>query len=393
MVNSANNRGIKICFFAGGFIFMSYMGLAGAIAGIAEFFPEYSVEVVQTGVTAINLMIIVGAISAGWIFLRASKKKKIIFGLTLIAAGGIGGYFFHDSIYLFYLWSIVIGFGFGHFTPTVSSLMIDYFEGAERNRMAGMQTSFVNGGGMLLTFTGGVLAAIAWNASYLIFLVAIPIFIIFAVNLPAKNEYDGKRADLRKIPKSVAYYSASVIALMMVYNAFPSNIALYLSENDFGNASLAGGVNAVFMAGGVFFGFVFSKFSLKIGDHLFAVAHFMIVICYFTLCFTGSLIVVFIVAFAGGMSISMTMPQAMYSVAARIPPQTSVAVFSLIASISPNIASFSSPTVIGFLSRLFSDTGDSISRLMTAGTLALIFAVLQVIVLRSRRKAYENQKS
>jgi len=365
---------------------MCYTAMVGAIAEIHKFFPQYDVVVIQTGVTAINLMIILGAVSAGWLSLMASKKRLILTGLLLISVGGAGGFFFHDTIQLFYFWSLVIGAGFGHFTPTVSSLLVDYFEGVERNRVAGMQTSFVNGGGMALTFFGGLLAAIAWNYSYLIFLIAVPLFIVFLVNFPRKNEYDGKRSDWRKIPKSVAYYCVSVVGFMLVYNAFHSNIAFFISEKHFADPSMAGGVSAVFMSGGVFFGFLFSKVSLKIGDYLFGLAHTMLVICYFSLCFTHTLAIVFPVAFIGGMSISMTMSQALYSVSTRIPPQTSVAVFSLVASVSPNIATFISPTVIGLLSRLVSDAGDSISRLTAAGCLALTFALIQYIVVTVRRR-------
>jgi len=366
-------------------IIMCYMGMAGAIAEIKAFFPGYSVQVIQTGVTAINLMIIGGALAAGFLSSRTSKKTLIISGLTLVITGGVLGFLFHDTIYLFYTWSLVIGAGFGMFTPTMTSLLVDFFEGDERNKVAGMQTSFVNGGGVLLTFAGGLLAAIAWNFSYLVFLVAVPIMIVFTLKLPSKMMYPAEKTRWNNIPSSVAYYSFSIIIFMLLYNVFPSNIALYLQENDLGEAALAGGANAVFMCGGVFFGFIFARFSLKIGDYLFSVAHLLLVLCFFTLCFTGSLTIVLVVSFVGGMSISMTMPQAMYSISTKIPPETSVAAFALIASISPNIASFISPTVIGFLSNIFSSSGDSVSRYAAASVLGIIFAGIQFASVRRRR--------
>jgi len=378
-------KGVRTCFLAASAIIMCYTILIGAIADIAAFFPEYSVATIQTGVTAINLMIIIGALLAGWFSIKTSKKKLILFGLSFIAAGGIGGFFFNETIFLFYLWSVVIGTGLGLFSPTAVSLLADYFEGEERNKLAGMQTSFVNGGGVILTFIGGVLAAIAWNFSYLVFLVSIPVLIIFAMKLPAKNKTVEEKSDWRGIPGRAAYYSVSIIIFMLLYNVFPSNIALYIHEKNLGDASLAGGTNAIFMMGGVFFGFVFSKFSLRIGDYLFGVGHAMLVICFYSICFAQSLAVVFIAAFVGGMSISMTMPQALYSVSQKIPPQAGVAVFSLIASISPNIATFISPAAIGALSGFVSDAGDSVSRFTAAGILAIVFAVFQFSVVTARR--------
>jgi len=376
---------MKFYYLAASILVMSYMGLMAAIADIAAFFPGFSVQVIQTGVTTINLMIIAGASIAGVMSARTTKIKLIFTGLSIVIVGGICGFLFHDTIFFFYLWSVVIGIGIGMFVPTMMSLMVDFFDDEERNKVAGMQTSFINGGGVALTFIGGLLATIAWYYSYLVFLVAVPIMLIFALKLYV-NTTAGKteRFEFKKIPKRIAYYAFSIIAFVLLYNVFPANIALFIRESGLGDASLAGGVNAVFMCGGVFFGFIFSKFSFRLGNYLFAVAHTMLLICFFTMCLTQSLAVVFMVAFVGGMSISMTMPQALYSVSIIIPPQLSVPVFSFIASISPSIANFISPTAIGLLSRLVSDSGDSISRYTAAAILAIVFAVIQFTVIRRR---------
>jgi len=386
MAKEMSKSRMKVYYLTASAIIMCYMSMIGAIADIAAYFPSYSVQVIQTGVTAINLAIIGGALTAGFLSLKFSKKTIMITGLSFVILGGVCGFLFHDSIQLFYLWSLVIGAGFGMFTPTMTSLLVDYFDGAERNKIAGMQTSFVNGGGVLLTFAGGLLATIAWNYSYLVFLVAVPILIIFARNLPSKGHASAEKSFWHKIPINVVYYAVSIIVFMLLYNVFPSNIALFLRENDLGNASMAGGVNAVFMCGGVFFGFVFTKLSLKIGNYLFVVAHMMLLLCYFTLCHTNSLAVVFVVSFVGGMSISMTMPQALYAVSTKIPPEASVATFAMIASISPNIASFISPVAIGSFSKLLSDAGDSVSRYTAAAILALVFAIAQFIFITLRQR-------
>jgi len=102
------------------------------------------------------------------------------------------------------------------------------------------------------------------------------------------------------------------------------------------------------------------------------------------------LAVVFIVSFVGGMSISLTMPQALYSVSLVIPPQLSVPVFLFIASISLIIDDIISPSVIALLSRFVSDAGDSVSRYTTAAVMAAIFAVIQFFFVRHRRKTQQK---
>jgi len=384
---AAMKKRMKVCLLTGSALFMSYVALAGAIADIAEFFPEFSVELIQTGVTAINLMTVLAALFAGWLSYRRAKRGVILFGLAFIVIGGVGGFFFHNTIVLFYLWSLVIGAGLGIFTPTATGLLVDYFEETERNHLIGIQGSFVNGGGVLLAFVGGLLAAIVWNCSYLAFLAAIPVFILYAKSMPVKKSKDTNTKPVRrKIPGCVLYYLMTSFIFMLVYNAFPSNIALFVSERGIGDASLAGSATSVFMLGGVFFGFIYSKFSVRIGEYLFTVGHLTLALSFFLLYLTESVGIVFVVAFFGGMSINMTMPQTLFSVSTKIPPETGITVFSLVMSVTPNIATFISPAVISFLSKLVSDAGDSVSRFVAAGLLSLCFAVVQfAIVARSRR--------
>jgi len=387
MAAEINKRNIKICILAVAMIQMCFVGLTGAIADIAAYFPSYSVQVVQTGVNATNFMAIFGALFAGWLSYSRSKKALTILGLALVAAGGLGGFCFHDTIVLLYAWSLVIGAGLGLFTPPATSLMMDYFEGPELNRLAGWQTSFINGGGVILTFAGGALATIAWHFSYLSFLAALVILAVCALTIPMKNRFPAQKAEKQKIPRSVWYYCFTVFIFTLVYNAFMANIALFLSEKGLGNSSMAGAANAVFMIGGVCLGLVFNKFSKRFGEFLFGGAHIFMAVCFFMLCSSQSLIVIFIASFIGGSGISFTMPQSMYSVSGKIPPQTSAAVFSLIGSVAPSVGVFVSPTLIAFLSRLFSDTGDSVSRFMAAGMLAVVFAALQIVIVARGRVA------
>jgi MFS family permease len=382
----ANKKRIKVCILSASLIQMCFVGLAAAIADIAAYFPEYSVTVIQTGVNTINFMGIFGALLSGWLSYKQPKKTLTLLGLALVAIGGVGGFFLHDTLVLFFAWSLVIGAGMGIFTPPAMSLVIDHFDGNERNKMSGLQTAFINAGGVVLTFVGGLLAAIAWNFSYLALLLAAPVLVICAISMPKKNVVVSGKSEKQKLPGCVAYYVVTALLQMMVYNAFTANIALFLVERHFGNASLAGGVNAVFMIGGVAMGLLFSKLSLRIGEYVFAVSQAMLLVCFVLLILSHSIVLVFIAAFIGGMSISLTIPQCLYSVSFKIPPAASGAVVSLVASVAPSIAVFISPTVMAVLSGLFSDAGDSVSRFVAAGVLGLAFAAMQFVIVTNARK-------
>jgi MFS family permease len=379
-----DKRKIRICIFAAAMMQMCFVGLAAAIADIAKAFPQYSLTVIQTGVTSINLIGFFTALLVGWLATRYSKKIITIVSLLLIAIGGLGGFLFHGSLPVFYCWSFVIGAGLGGFTPAVASLIVDHFEEDERAKISGLQTSFINGGGVLLTFGGGLLASIAWYDSYLAFLVAVPVLIICAICMPMKNKYTYQKTEKQKLPPIVFYYTANVFMAMLTYYVFVANISVYVSEKGLGHASLAGTANAVFMIGGVACGFIFPKLSHKFGEYLFSFAHILLLIGFVLLNLHASIPVLMVAAFIGGCSISLALPQSIFSVSSRIPPSLSASAMSMISSVAPCLATFASPAVFAFLSHFVSDAGDVASRFTAASVVCTICAVVFAIITRTR---------
>jgi MFS family permease len=384
---------IKVCVFAAAMMQMCFVGLAAAIADIAKAFPGQSIQLIQTSVTSINLVCILSALISGWLASSHSKKGLTLAGLFLVAAGGAGGFFYHSSLPLVYLWSLIVGCGMGLFTPPVSSLIVDYFDGDERSRLSGMQTSFINAGGVMLTFGGGLLAAAAWYYSYLAFLVAMPVLFICLANMPAKNKFTAPEAGKQKIPLPVYYYMAATFMLLLAYNVFTSNISLFISENQIGGASLAGSVNAVFMIGGVVCGFAFNKLSRRFGEYLFGISHLLLFVCFLLMYLNASIPVLAAAAFIGGSSISLTLPQCIFSVSSKIPPELSAGVLSLVASVSPSVATFISPTVFAYLGRLISGAGDSHSRFAAAAAVCLVFAGAMFVSTAIRERMTMSPKS
>jgi MFS family permease len=380
---------IKVCVLTAAMMQMCFVGLAAAIADIAKAFPGQSIQLIQTSVTSINLMSILSALLSGWLASSHSKKGLTLAGLSLVATGGAGGFLYHSSLPLVYLWSVVVGFGMGFFTPPVSSLIVDYFDGDERSRLSGLQTSFVNAGGVILTFGGGLLAAAAWYYSYLAFLVAIPVLLVCLANMPPKNKFTAQTAGKQKMPSPVYYYMVVTFALLLVYNVFGSNVSLFISENKLGGASLAGSVNAVFMIGGVVCGFAFDKLSRRFGEYLFGLSHLLLCGCFLLMCLNASIPVLAAAALIGGSSISLTLPQCIFSVSAKIPPVLSAGVLSLVTIVSPSVATFVSPTVFAYLGRLMSGAGDSRSRYAAAAAVCLVFACALFVsaVIRKRTAA------
>lgn len=96
--------------------------------------------------------------------------------MLLFALAGVCGTFFTVGLWSVFLWSAFLGAGTGLFVPAVSSMMIDYLDDGERSAVAGIQTAFVNLGGMALSFFAGVLAGVRMEPCLSGVLAAVPVF-------------------------------------------------------------------------------------------------------------------------------------------------------------------------------------------------------------------------
>jgi MFS family permease len=366
---------IKICILSAAMMQMCFVGLVAAISDISRAFPDTGIQVIQTCVNTINLTGIGGALLAGWLSGRQTKKQLILIGLGLIVIGGVGGFFCYHSLRWIFVWSFIIGGGIGLFTPLVTSLIIDCFDGDERNRLAGLQTTFINTGGVIVTFFGGVLAAVSWHCSYLIFLAAIPVFFICIVGLPARDKVKTQGKTQKKLSPRIMFYMVVVLLFMLSYSVFASNISLYFSENQLGAAPVAGAANAVFMLSGAVCGVAFNRLSRQFGDYLFGIAHLLLCCCYLILFLCNSSTATFAAAAIGGCAISLTLPQCIRSVSSFVDPELSTKAMSLVISVSSSVGVFFSPVFIAFLGATISSGNDSKHRFLTACAVGLSFAV------------------
>ena len=98
---------------------------------IQEHFPEVGVSFVQMLVTVPTFLSIVVAIVSGWLVVKVSKKKMLIFaGLT----AGITGFlpFLADSFWLLFASRTLYGVALGLCIALNTAVVAEFFEGDER---------------------------------------------------------------------------------------------------------------------------------------------------------------------------------------------------------------------------------------------------------------------
>ena len=72
---------------------------------------------------------------------------------------------------------MLLGVGIAGISTSATGLMGIYYDGDERRRVMAIQSAFMGFGGVVLEIIGGLMADVAWNVPFLVYLIALPILI------------------------------------------------------------------------------------------------------------------------------------------------------------------------------------------------------------------------
>ena len=363
---------------------MGMVALSPIVSSLTDVFAGTSDTAAQLAMTFMCLCIVLTALCSGAISRIIGRRFMCAGGMALTAAGGLVGIFMTFRLWMVFLSSAVLGIGTGLFVPAVSSMMIDYLSDEEREKAAGVQTAFVNLGGVLLSLLSGLAAAVCWNYAYVVYLLAVPMIFFALRSIPAEEPKPADRekggASFRsgsKIPAVVWSSALQTFLFAILYFAFSTNISLLLEERRLGGADAAGLATGIFMLGGLVFGLLFSRMYAKLGAQMPGLAFFILSVSYLMVYASGNLIGILIAGFFGGGSLSVIFPYFLLHIAGRVDPSVSVISSSLILSVGPNLGSFVSPMILTTLAGFMGDTAGA--RFMLACGAALILTIATLV--------------
>ena len=386
-----NNTGLKAAILTMSFIQMATNAVASILANIASEFPDASVTTVQYLMTFPNLMIVAVSVIAAGLAERISKRTLAALaatGLFLAAASGVLSFAVHGSIVILYVWAGMLGIGVGLVVPMANSLISDYFQENERDAMLGYQTGAANAGSMIMTYVGGILATIAWQFDYLVYLLAIPGLVLTLLFVPKQNVVMKSQAATEKkklkIEAHEVLFCVVAAVYMLMFYLGPTNIALYFSEKQIGNTMTAGTASSLLLLGGVVMGFFFGKLAEKIGKHTITLGFMALFIGYTLIYITGQLIPTYIGCILVGMSNPLVLPQCMGSVVSEDKQRTTV-MMSVVFAIA-NLGTFLAPAITT-VSRIVMHAETAASRFAFAGIVTgILMCVSFVWIQMSNRK-------
>jgi len=397
-----NDKWLKLTVLLVALMHMPINAMGPVIQNIVEnVFTDRSLVEVQTAFSFTNFVAPVVAIIAAWFITHGylSKKVALVSGLCTLGLSALSIILLHSSFWHLYLSSILLGIATGLFVSNNFGLLFDNFDPAEREVVAGIQTSFVNGGGILLSLLGGILGSMIWYGGFFLLLMGFPLAILALCTVP-HYKISAPKGEKKKLNPRVFYYCGIVFIFMIFYVSCGQNISTHIAAGGmaekgfFGRSmpasTMSGIATAVQMFGGVAIGFVFGKISAKLKDFVIVLALGLMFVGFGLMSlFPQSYLVTLLSVLIVGTSISFTMPRCVYAVSTLVDPTNSATATSLITSLAPSLGGFLSPIVITNITPALFGTS-TVSRYRFVGFLALLLAAVVAAITVSRGRKGTN---
>lgn len=308
-----------------------------------------------------------------------SKKKCVIIGNMVMVIGGILPIFLFSCLWMLYLSSALIGLGMGFINVGTATLISEYFKGAEKGKIMGIQSAIQGASAAVYSIIGAAIANwLEWRWSFAVFLLGIPALILFIVLMPEDRPCKlEKRGHTHFFTKQLFILIILSFIFNLMSTGFQSNISLFIDSEGMGSVVLSGILNAFFMIVGVPTGFMLGAYIKKLKRWANVVVAGLAVIGMIIIFISQGLTLVIIgtvlvgVAFASYAPINMTF---VCCIAEEENVSRSVATSSAIAC----IARFTSPVAINFIMN-FLGGGIRNSFIVCAVGLSIVFVLLILI--------------
>lgn len=351
--------------------------IAPAVPLMMQTFSTQSTSAVETLSTIPNLGIILGIFLSSWVALKIGEKKTVMTGLTLaLISGFIPALSSNYTVVL--TMRFLFGIGIGLFNSLAISLIAQYYTGDELSTMMGFQNAINALGATLLAFAVGFLVTFGWHETFLIYLIIIPIMLIFALVVPDKKQIS-VQADKRPTTKQhvngavigISILTFFIYVFFMVVTVKLSNL---LIVTKLGTASQAATILGTFTLVTMLVGLIYGRVYKLLKRHILPLG-FLIIALGFLLGGTAQTLTAIIIGvLIIGLGFGLSIPY-IYTIVNVKAPKGSENLASALVLVMTNIGVFISPIMIDFISKLFGSTEPTVNMLVSAGGFLILFIV------------------
>lgn len=207
---------------------MAGAAMAPALGTIREHFSSSSDILIQFVVSLPALFIIITNLWFSYICRFFKTKTIAVVGLLLYVTSGSVA-FFADNMVLLLILRSLLGISVGLIMPLSTGLLSFYFPPKEQAKLMGLAGAMSQMGGVIATMLAGLLANIAWNYAFLVYLLGLIALILVLAYLPNDRITASGNISI----KSLSKFHPSVTGMlfvMVIFFIFPTNFAIISSQ-------------------------------------------------------------------------------------------------------------------------------------------------------------------
>ncbi|MGL5648817.1 MAG: MFS transporter [Clostridium sp.] len=367
--------------------------MAPALNSIQTHFISASPTIIKYVVTLPALICIPIGLLNNTFLKYISKKKLILIGLILFTIGGLSSSF-ASSIYSLLFTKAILGLGLGITAPLSLVLIGDFFHGKERAKFMGLSTASTNLGGIISTLFVGFLASFGWRYSFLVYAVAIIVFILIALFLPKipgeendKNVHNITINELEediKLNKGIFKYAILTMLALIAFYAIPTNMDFLIKFKNLGTSSTAANIVSICTLISLISAMLFPRLMKLFKSYYVLVIFLSMTLGFFILGEATILPLIILGAILVGFGFGSIVPFGMLF-ASNIVHRTHTGLAILIVTTSLYLGEFLSPIILQYISS-FLRINNVTGCLLGASVICILAIFVSIYVIISDKK-------
>ncbi|MDQ8299191.1 MFS transporter [Enterococcus faecium] len=174
--------------------------------------------------TAPSITVILFILLSSYFAKRIGMKKTIILGLLLAGIGGIIPVF-TATFQTVLISRVILGAGLGVYNSLAVTYISSLYSGNTRATLLGIRNSMEALGQTILIFLAGVLVNINWTASFLVYAIAFPVALLFALKVPEiRDENSDIPENHVKEKMNPMIFALVLFAILLVMNSIAISV-------------------------------------------------------------------------------------------------------------------------------------------------------------------------
>lgn len=365
----------KLAILSMSLLILGAQAISPAMAGIIQAFPEVSTNLCRMVISMPLLTLVIFTLISGKLEKKLDKKAIALTGIAIYTAAGVLSVF-SVSFGMLVVCRLLIGVGLGMFASYAVAFISILFDGDERRKMIGLQSTATNVGSLILTALAGVLTAVSWNTTFYIYLAGAVVFVLVACFVPSFPPMEEHRGGHEKGGMTKELWRVSIgnflyfIAFFIVFSDF----AVLIMTSGLGSPADGGTGLSLLSVSALIASAVYKQISDMLKKFTAVAGICFTAVGFFVAGSATSLTMANIGALVIGIGFGIIMPHCYASAAVAVdgPRQPLAAAAQTFAT---NIASFSSAYV---LSMVLAVIGGEVSERTVFQGIALVMVVYAV---------------